>query len=232
MQQILLMKKQTQNTTKQNKRLSGSKIRLPFKLTRWTAIIAVSILLTSADITALVIQRAQNDTIKPSPETTSLSNPTQSSKPQLDTASEPTKTTPPQPTTTTQSGNSTKSNTVYGSASTLDQYGCATNTPSYSQCVQNKRQLLCNDQVSAPASAFSSATIQARATYNSVMNEWEIAQYQTPHNAKSEYLADATAKFNAIYEPAYNSYFAKVQSINSQGCNLSYPTRESPGQNW
>lgn len=123
-------------------------------------------------------------------------------------------------------------NTTSDSGSTLDQYGCATNTPSYNQCVQNKRQLWCNGQISEPASAFSSATTKARAAYNSVMNEWESAQYQPTHSPKSEYVADATAKFNAIYEPAYSTYSAKVQSLNSQGCNLQYPSHESAGQYW
>lgn len=137
-----------------------------------------------------------------------------------------------QPTNATQSTNSPKSNTSSDSGSTLDQYGCATNTSSYNQCVQNKKQLWCNSQVSEPASAFSSATTQARAAYNSVMNEWESAQYTTPHSPKSEYEADATSKFNAIYEPAYSTYYSKVQSLNSQGCSLQYSAHESAGQYW
>lgn len=138
----------------------------------------------------------------------------------------------PAQSTPTQSNNTSKPSITTDLGSTLDQYGCATNTPSYNQCVQNKIQLWCNNQVSDPASAFSSATTQARSAYNSVMNEWESAQYLTTHSPKSEYLADATSKFNAIYEPAYSTYFAKVQSLNSQGCNLQYPTHESAGQYW
>jgi hypothetical protein len=132
-----------------------------------------------------------------------------------------------------QSSTSSKpANTTSDSGSTLDKYGCATNTPSYSQCVKNAVASWCNAQVSAPSSAFNSATLQARAAYNSVMNEWESAQYSPAHSPKSEYLADATSKFNAIYEPAYSTYFAKAQSLNSQGYSLQYPSHESPGQYW
>jgi hypothetical protein len=127
---------------------------------------------------------------------------------------------------------STTQNTTSDSGSTLDQYGCATNTPSYNQCVQNKRTSWCGTQVMTPSSTFNSATLQARTAYNTVMNEWEIMQYKPVHSPKSEYLADATSKFNAIYEPAYNSYFDEVKSLNSQGCTLQYPSHESPGQYW
>lgn len=121
----------------------------------------------------------------------------------------------------------------------LDEWGCyvpamtpSTDMSNYYQCIRTKKALWCNDQISSPASTFNTAVLQARAAYNSVMNEWEIAQYQTPHNPKSEYLADATAKFNAIYNPAYSTYFTKVQSLNSQGCSLQYPSHESAGQYW
>ncbi|MGB4768116.1 MAG: hypothetical protein WBP22_02555 [Candidatus Saccharimonas sp.] len=130
----------------------------------------------------------------------------------------------------TSSQNSTNPTGTNDLGSTLDQYGCATNTPSYSQCVKNAKALWCDTQVSAPSSVFNSATLQARTAYNTVMNEWEVMQYKTVHSPKSEYLADASNKFNTLYEPAFSTYTTEVQSLNSQGCSIAYPVHESPGQ--
>lgn len=147
------------------------------------------------------------------------------------TNANPTATTPQ---STTQNNSrtqvTTKSNNTSDVGSSLDQYGCVTNIPSYSQCVSNAKARLCNSQESGPALAFSTATIQARAAYNSVMNDWQSAQYLPTHNPYSEYLDDAQMKFNAIYEPAFTTYSAKIQSLNSQGCSFAYPAHESPGQ--
>jgi cytoskeletal protein RodZ len=211
---------ETTRLTRFNRKVLQKKTRLLGLTIAQLTILAV---VMSGGTAALIVTHHQS-----MPTTTPNTITSESDNPSPKSYSSTSQLTPPQSTNSTQS-NTSKPNASSDAGSTLDKYGCATNIPSHDQCVKNAIVLWCNSQISQPALDFNNATLQARSAYNTVMNEWQIEQYKTPHSPYSEYLTDATNKFNAIYEPAYSTYTAKVQSLKSQGCSLQYPSHESPG---
>src|SRR6478735_8582381 len=105
------MKDQTRHIPKKTKWQPVSKIRLPFKLTRWTVCFAALALIFCAEVSALVIQHAHKNNSKLPSDTTSSASQTDTTHPLNITPtspqSSPTQPTSPQSTTPTQSSNST-----------------------------------------------------------------------------------------------------------------------------
>lgn len=108
-----------------------------------------------------------------------------------------------------------------------DQYGCITNTSGYSACVEaakaNELYFWCSDKNSSAIAAYNVSFNQAQAAYDSVMAEWNAVKdepYYT-HHPYSQYATDAKTKYNAIIEPAYETFKTTIDSLNSKGCKLS-----------
>lgn len=120
------MKNRIQHTTEESKQWPISKVRVPFKITRWTALIAVLVLLICAGASALVLQQdeKQNSTA-PTSEMTSPASQTSNGEP-LNSSSQTT-----QPASTQSSSNSKPS------ASSQSQSDCKREEIPYKTTYQN-----------------------------------------------------------------------------------------------
>lgn len=146
-----------------------------------------------------------------------------------------TKNTAPQDNTQKSSSTQSSTNSTPKVSSSLpDQYGCIPQTSGYDSCVkyakQNALTLWCSDMERAAYAKYSAVGDKAWATRDSVLAEWKtvyarMVQQNYPLNAinseEARYKKMAYTDTNAIIKPAYAEYVATLNSIRSQGCEVT-----------
>ena len=131
--------------------------------------------------------------------------------------------------------NTTTNNTPKVDPNSLpDKYGCVPNSSGYENCVkyakQNEKYFQCSELERAANSKYSTQIDKAKAAYDAVLAEWPAAearmkqQNYPQHWITSEhtnFMNDAKTKYNAISKPAYAEYVSTLNSIRSQGCQVT-----------
>lgn len=140
-----------------------------------------------------------------------------------------------QPTSTKQQNNPQPQNSGTTTKSNLpDQYGCIPQTSGYDACVKaakaNKLYFWCSDMEKAAYDKYSAVGDKAWATRDAVLAEWKtvytrMVQQNYPLNAinseEARYKKMAYTDTNAIIKPAYTEYVSTLNSLKSQGCEVT-----------
>lgn len=192
--------------------------------------LVILLVVISSGTTAVVLsQRQQVDA-----PTTSTNLPSyEFSKIEAETVVKEAEQSTPQNNTNTQS-TTTKTNTT---SSLPDQYGCIPNTSGYDSCVmyakKNEQYFKCRDMEKAAYDKYSAVGDKAWATRDAVLAEWKtvyarMVEQNYPLNAinseEARYKTMAYTDTNAIIKPAYSEYVSTLNSIKSQGCEVTVHT--------
>lgn len=218
------MSEQSRHTTRKTKQHSMGKIRLPFKITRWTALIAVLALIFCAGVSALAIQNAhKGSSILPSG-TTSSTTQTHTGKP-LNTTSEPT-----QPTNTTQPGK-TQQKPTSTPVAMPDQYGCIPNAPGYDDCEKySKQNANPSSEPYTPATSTPTCNTELQTSYQQTYDSQYmtlIRQEASDVQSLKSQLPPGSAQDDAVNMVAqqYAPKFTALKSqLNSELISINCPT--------
>ena len=236
--------KKSMHTSKQTKQQPISKIKLPFKLTRWTIFFAVLALIFCAGVSALVIQHIHN---KPVANVSSNSS-SKSSDGTIkfdDSSADATLCFEGEANCPQLRGSSNapikKTTTAEPSSISTQPKDSVCGAPSsngYQECIDNVNYInftaKCDDETSAADHALNAVYNAAQATYNADIAERD-QQAESYYPAGSYTLSqveysirkDEITKYNATVAPAWATYQSAFNTINSQGCNLAMTYSES-----